>query len=79
MDLGDTGRLQLTEKLTELTHLNLSAATVPALQLSQGLVTSQLVITPPIATQFFVLSTMFDPGIRYDVVYMIQEKPCETG
>lgn len=44
------------------TDLNIPAAAVSALQMSQGMVTPQQTITPPIATQCFLLSNMFDPA-----------------
>ncbi|GIY50227.1 hypothetical protein CDAR_319091 [Caerostris darwini] len=62
IDLGATGRLQLMAKLAEGTDMSIPAAAVSALQLSQGLVTPQPSITPPIATQCFLLSNMFDPA-----------------
>lgn len=62
IDLGATGRLQLMAKLAEGTDLNIPAAAVSALQMSQGMVTPQQTITPPIATQCFLLSNMFDPA-----------------
>ncbi|KAG8193257.1 hypothetical protein JTE90_027001 [Oedothorax gibbosus] len=77
--LGATGRRQLLAKLMEGMDRDFSAATMPALQLSQGLVTSQRVITLPIDTKFFLLSIMFDPTWRYNVVYMIQKELCELG
>ncbi|XP_054715764.1 RNA-binding protein 39-like isoform X2 [Uloborus diversus] len=61
IDLGATGRLQLMAKLAEGTDLNIPAAAVSALQMSQGMVTPQQTITPPIATQCFLLSNMFEP------------------
>ncbi|XP_071037188.1 RNA-binding protein 39 isoform X4 [Parasteatoda tepidariorum] len=63
IDLGATGRLQLMAKLAEGTDLNIPAAAVSALQMSQGIVApQQQVAAPAIATQCFLLSNMFDPA-----------------
>jgi len=63
IDLGATGRLQLMAKLAEGTGFEIPAAAANALNLNPlgGLPTQQHVAAPPIATQCFMLSNMFDP------------------
>lgn len=56
IDLGSTGRLQLMAKLAEGTGMQLPQVAQQMLTLSQ-----QPTSTPPIATQCFMLSNMFDP------------------
>ncbi|KAF2350293.1 Splicing factor RBM39-like [Trinorchestia longiramus] len=59
VELGATQRLQLMAKLAEGTGLQLPPAAVNALHMpAQSLQQS----TPPIATQCFLLSNMFDPS-----------------
>ena len=57
---GATGRLQLMAKLAEGTGLQLPAAAANALQLPAQ---QPQVPAPPIATQCFLLSNMFDPSL----------------
>lgn len=64
IDLGATGRLQLMAKLAEGTGFEIPAAAANALNLNP--VNSvpappAAVVAPPIATQCFMLSNMFDP------------------
>lgn len=59
-DLGATGRLQLMAKLAEGTGFQLPTAAQNALQIQQQQSTG-VVGAPPIATQCFMLSNMFDP------------------
>ncbi|KAJ8677235.1 hypothetical protein QAD02_013022 [Eretmocerus hayati] len=63
IDLGATGRLQLMFKLAEGTDLELPSAATTALNMSMGGSVSQPQhpSSPPIATQCFMLSNMFDP------------------
>ncbi|XP_013778541.1 RNA-binding protein 39-like isoform X1 [Limulus polyphemus] len=61
IDLGATGRLQLMAKLAEGTGFQIPEAAMSALQLhTANAANSQS--APPIATQCFMLSNMFDPG-----------------
>ncbi|XP_067130938.1 RNA-binding protein 39 isoform X3 [Centruroides vittatus] len=60
IDLGATGRLQLMAKLAEGTGFEIPQAAVTALQMTQGSLIGQQA-APPIATQCFMLSNMFDP------------------
>ncbi|ROT60862.1 putative RNA-binding protein 39 isoform X7 [Penaeus vannamei] len=59
IDLGATGRLQLMAKLAEGTGLQLPAAAANALHMPAQ---PQQQPAPPIATQCFLLSNMFDPS-----------------
>lgn len=59
-DLGATGRLQLMAKLAEGTGFQLPTAAQNALQMQQQ--SAGVVGAPPIATQCFMLSNMFDPS-----------------
>lgn len=63
IDLGATGRLQLMFKLAEGTGLEIPPAAANALNITPVVNTPQLnhQATPPIATQCFMLSNMFDP------------------
>jgi len=69
VNLGVTGRLQLMAKLAEGTDLKLPEAATSALQLQSQLQHSMMApsaqaaipVAPPIATQCFMLSNMFDP------------------
>ncbi|XP_014288666.1 RNA-binding protein 39 isoform X2 [Halyomorpha halys] len=63
IDLGATGRLQLMFKLAEGTGMQIPAAAASALNVAvPGSMTSMASnIAPPIATQCFMLSNMFDP------------------
>lgn len=56
---GATGRLQLMAKLAEGTGLQLPAAAANALHMPAQ---PQQQPAPPIATQCFLLSNMFDPS-----------------
>lgn len=63
IDLGATGRLQLMFKLAEGTGMQIPAAAASALNVAVPGGVSSLAsnIAPPIATQCFMLSNMFDP------------------
>lgn len=62
IDLGATGRLQLMFKLAEGAGMQVPPAAASALSLATGqTIVSQPVAAPPIATQCFMLSNMFDP------------------
>lgn len=61
IDLGATGRLQLMFRLAEGTGMQIPAAAASALNLAAQ-ATVQASATPPIATQCFMLSNMFDPA-----------------
>lgn len=63
IDLGATGRLQLMFKLAEGSGLEIPAATATALNIAPTIPNSQSPSSsaPPIATQCFMLSNMFDP------------------
>lgn len=63
IELGATGRLQLMFKLAEGTGLELPAAAANALNMAPVIAApqAQQQATPPIATQCFMLSNMFDP------------------
>lgn len=58
LQTGATGRLQLMAKLAEGTGLQLPAAAANALHMPAQ---PQQQPAPPIATQCFLLSNMFDP------------------
>ena len=62
-DLGATGRLQLMFKLAEGTGLEIPQATANALNMAPQInsAQTQAPTAPPIATQCFMLSNMFDP------------------
>ncbi|XP_043198028.1 RNA-binding protein 39-like isoform X2 [Amphibalanus amphitrite] len=61
VDLGATGRLQLMAKLAEGTGMQIPTAAANALNSNQmGGISAQSNIAPPIATQCFMLSNMFD-------------------
>ena len=71
IDLGATGRLQLMFKLAEGAGLQVPAAAANALSVATGQQIpahstkqsqSQPKSAPPIATQCFMLSNMFDPA-----------------
>lgn len=57
--IGATGRLQLMAKLAEGTGLQLPQAAANALNMPAQV---QQQTAPPIATQCFLLSNMFDPS-----------------
>ncbi|XP_057327542.1 RNA-binding protein 39 isoform X2 [Microplitis mediator] len=63
IDLGATGRLQLMFKLAEGTGLEIPPAAANALNMAPALTAPQPAQqpAPPIATQCFMLSNMFDP------------------
>jgi len=67
IDLGATGRLQLMAKLAQGTGLEIPAAAQSALNLQASIQAAQqqalpvTSVAPPIATQCFMLSNMFDP------------------
>jgi len=68
IDLGATGRLQLMAKLAQGTGLEIPAAAQSALNLQASIQAAQqqasvaAAAAPPIATQCFMLSNMFDPS-----------------
>ena len=68
IDLGATGRLQLMAKLAQGTGLEIPAAAQSALNLQASIQAAQqqalpvAAVAPPIATQCFMLSNMFDPS-----------------
>ncbi|XP_066262003.1 RNA-binding protein 39 isoform X1 [Euwallacea similis] len=65
IDLGATGRLQLMFKLAETAGMQVPAAAANALSMATGqpvVSQAQTNSTPPIATQCFMLSNMFDPA-----------------
>ncbi|VVC92279.1 unnamed protein product, partial [Leptidea sinapis] len=62
VDLGATGRLQLMFKLAEGTGLQIPPAAASVLMGAGSALASQPQITPPIATQCFMLNNMFDPA-----------------
>lgn len=63
IDLGATGRLQLMFKLAEGAGLTVPAAAANALLATAPVQPQvQTQVTPPIATQCFLLSNMFDPA-----------------
>lgn len=65
IDLGATGRLQLMFKLAEGAGMQVPQAAANALSMATGqpvVPTVQTNTTPPIATQCFMLSNMFDPS-----------------
>lgn len=64
IDLGATGRLQLMFKLAEGTGLELPQAAANALNMAPATTVPQPPpqAAPPIATQCFMLSNMFDPS-----------------
>lgn len=66
-DLGATGRLQLMYKLAEGTGFPIPQAAANALQVATGVTPATTAapavqVTPPIATQCFLLANMFDPN-----------------
>lgn len=61
IDLGATGRLQLMFKLAEGTGMQIPAAAASALNMATPNAMNTG-LTPPIATQCFMLSNMFDPA-----------------
>lgn len=66
IELGATGRLQLMAKLAQGTGLEIPAAAQSALNLQESIRAAQqqalpvTAVAPPIATQCFMLSNMFD-------------------
>lgn len=65
IDLGATGRLQLMFKLAEGAGMRVPEAAANALSIATGqpvVPQVQTNSTPPIATQCFMLSNMFDPA-----------------
>jgi len=61
IDLGATGRLQLMAKLAEGTGFEIPNVAANALNMSANGSQSESTSAPPIATQCFMLSNMFDP------------------
>lgn len=64
VDLGATGRLQLMAKLAEGTGFEIPQAAANALSFTNQ---PQPDIAPPIATQCFMLSNMFDPNTEQNM------------
>jgi len=68
IDLGTTGRLQLMAKLAEGTGIQIPQAALTALQMNSTaalagpMAAANAAAAPPIATQCFLLSNMFDPN-----------------
>lgn len=65
IDLGATGRLQLMFKLAEGAGMQVPQAAANALSMATGqpvVPAVQTNTTPPIATQCFMLSNMFEPS-----------------
>ncbi|XP_076323441.1 RNA-binding protein 39-like isoform X3 [Tachypleus tridentatus] len=60
--LGVTGRLQLMAKLAEGTGFEIPKVAMSALQMQGSIIQQNSV--PPIATQCFMLSNMFDPALE---------------
>ncbi|KAH9281772.1 RNA-binding protein 39 [Echinococcus granulosus] len=68
VDLGTTGRLALMAKLAEGTGLEMPKAALAQLQGNPtlgiaGKVSSSSAVAPPVCTQCFMLSNMFDPHV----------------
>jgi len=75
IDLGATGRLQLMFKLAEGTGMQIPAAAASALNVAvQGALPMAAAVTPPIATQCFMLSNMFDPTVETNPSWDIEIK-----
>ncbi|KAH1013419.1 hypothetical protein HUJ04_002409 [Dendroctonus ponderosae] len=75
IDLGATGRLQLMFKLAETAGMQVPAAAANALSMATGQPVVQQVqsnSTPPIATQCFMLSNMFDPATETNPTWDIE-------
>ncbi|XP_058795610.1 RNA-binding protein 39 isoform X2 [Phymastichus coffea] len=72
IDLGATGRLQLMFKLAEGTGLEIPPAAATALNITPVIQTpqSQQQTAPPIATQCFMLSNMFDPHSEHSTIWV---------
>ncbi|VDO68367.1 unnamed protein product [Schistosoma margrebowiei] len=64
VDLGTTGRLALMAKLAEGTGLE-----IPKAALAQLHIGSSSAIAPPVCTQCFMLSNMFDPHVATHSVF----------
>ncbi|XP_065221824.1 RNA-binding protein 39-like isoform X4 [Planococcus citri] len=62
IDLGATGRLQLMYKLAEGTGMQIPAAAASALNLNPQPAPVVQQTAPPIATQCFLLTNMYDPN-----------------
>ncbi|CAH8869223.1 unnamed protein product [Trichobilharzia szidati] len=77
VDLGTTGRLALMAKLAEGTGLEIPKAALAQLHIGQnnpilgsaGSVSSSSAIAPPVCTQCFMLSNMFDPHVATHMVF----------
>ncbi|VDP82004.1 unnamed protein product [Schistosoma curassoni] len=77
VDLGTTGRLALMAKLAEGTGLEIPKAALAQLHIGQnnpilgsaGSVSSSSAIAPPVCTQCFMLSNMFDPHVATHSVF----------
>ncbi|CAG9771168.1 unnamed protein product [Ceutorhynchus assimilis] len=75
IDLGATGRLQLMFKLAETAGMQVPAAAANALSMATGqpvVPQVQTNSTPPIATQCFMLSNMFDPATESNPIWDIE-------
>lgn len=78
---GATGRLQLMAKLAEGTGLQLPAAAANALHMPAQ---PQQQPAPPIATQCFLLSNMFDPStlvfvFKMNVLHLVDGREGDEG
>ncbi|THD19795.1 putative transcriptional coactivator caper rrm superfamily [Fasciola hepatica] len=77
VDLGTTGRLSLMAKLAEGTGLEIPKAALAQLHISQanpalgsaGSVSSSSATAPPVCTQCFMLSNMFDPHTATHTIF----------
>lgn len=73
IDLGATGRLQLMAKLAEGTGFEIPPAAANALNMNPlGGLPGQQSVTPPIATQCFMLSNMFDPSMETNPIWDVE-------
>ncbi|KAF5398298.1 Splicing factor [Paragonimus heterotremus] len=77
VDLGTTGRLALMAKLAEGTGLEIPKAALAQLHIAQanptlgsaGNVSSSSATAPPVCTQCFMLSSMFDPHTATHTIF----------
>ncbi|XP_056630430.1 RNA-binding protein 39 [Diorhabda sublineata] len=75
IDLGATGRLQLMFKLAEGAGMQVPQAAANALSIATGqpvVPQVQTHTTPPIATQCFMLSNMFDPATESNASWDVE-------
>jgi len=73
IDLGATGRLQLMAKLAEGTGFEIPQVAANALNMTPG-PGQQQQVAPPIATQCFMLSNMFDPTSETQLNWEVEIK-----